>query len=59
MTTEVKRSLNENTLGSSWAALAAEEDPQGREIETLWSKREQEEEETGEGGRGSGDVGQQ
>ena len=29
--TEVKRSEIEDAVGSSWAALAAEEDPQGRE----------------------------
>ena len=33
--TEVKRSQIEDAVGSSWAALAAEEDPQGRGIGTL------------------------
>ena len=33
--TEVKISQIEDTVGSSWAALAAEEDPQGRGIGTL------------------------
>ena len=33
--TEAKRSQIEDAVGSSWAALAAEEDPQGREIGTL------------------------
>ena len=33
--TEAKRSQIEDTVGSSWAALAAEEDPQGRGIGTL------------------------
>ena len=35
MATEVKRSQIEDAVGSSWAALAAEEDPQGRGIGTL------------------------
>ena len=33
--TEVKTSQIENAVGSSWAALAVEEDPQGRGIGTL------------------------
>ena len=33
--TEAKRSQMEDAVGSSWAALGAEEDPQGRVIETL------------------------
>ena len=33
--TEVKRSQIEDVVCSSWAALAAEEDPQGRGIGTL------------------------
>ena len=33
--TEAKRSQIEDTVGSSWAALVAEEDPQGRGIRTL------------------------
>ena len=42
---EAKRSQIEDAMGSSWAALAAEEDPQGREIGTLLV-------EAGAGGRG-------
>ena len=38
-------------MGSSWAALAAEEDPQGREIGTLLV-------EAGAGGRGGGRGGE-
>ena len=41
--TEAKRTQIEDAVGSSWAALAAEEDPQGRGIGTLLVKREQEE----------------
>ena len=37
-------------MGSSWAALAAEEDPQGRRIETLLV-------DTGAGGGGGGGEG--
>ena len=33
--TEAKKSQIEDAVGSSWAALAAEEDPQGRGIGTL------------------------
>ena len=33
--TEAKRNQIEDAVGSSCAALAAEEDPRGREIETL------------------------
>ena len=33
--TKAKRSQIEDTVGSSWTALAAEEDPQGRGIGTL------------------------
>ena len=33
--TEAKRSQLEDAVGSSWAVLAAEEDPQGRGIGTL------------------------
>ena len=33
--TEAKRSQKEDAVGSSWAALAAEDDPQGRGIGTL------------------------
>ena len=49
--TEAKRSQIEDAVGSSWAALAAEEDPQGRGVGTLLAKREQEE---GGGGGGGG-----
>ena len=45
--TEAKRSQIEDAVGSSWAALAAEEDPQGREIGTLLV-------EAGAGGGGGG-----
>ena len=66
--TEAKRTQIEDAVGSSWAALAAEEDPQGRGIGTLlveagaggggegWEGRERG---TGErGGRGGVGVGQ-
>ena len=33
--TEAKRSQIEDAVGSSWAALAAEQNPQGRGIGTL------------------------
>ena len=33
--TEAKKTPKEDAMGSSWAALAAEEDPQGRGIRTL------------------------
>ena len=36
---EAKKSQIEDTVGSSWAALAAEEDPQGRGIGTLLVKK--------------------
>ena len=45
--TEAKRSQIEDTVGSSWVALAAEEDPQGRGIGTLLI-------EVGPGGGGGG-----
>ena len=45
--TEAKRSQIEDAVGSSWAAQAAEEDPQGRGIGTLLV-------EAGGGGRGGG-----
>ena len=48
--TEAKRSQIEDTVGSSWAALAAEEDPQGRGIGTLLV-------EAGAGGGGGGGGG--
>ena len=55
--TEAMKSQIEDAVGSSWAALAAEEDPQGREIGTLLVKREQEEGGGGGGGRGAGGRG--
>ena len=45
--TEAKRSQMEDAVGRSWAALAAEEDPQGRGIGTLLF-------EAGAGGGGGG-----
>ena len=48
--TEAKRSQIEDAVGSSWAALAAEEDPQGRGIGTLLV-------EAGAGGGGGGGEG--
>ena len=66
--TEAKKTQIEDTLGSSWAALAAEEDPQGRGIGTLLVEAgagggrgggEGRERGRGErGGRGGGGVGQ-
>ena len=47
MVTEAKRSQIEDAVGSSWAALAAEEDPQGRGMGTLLV-------EAGAGGGGGG-----
>ena len=47
--TEAKRSQIEDTVGSSWAVLTAEEDPQGREIGTLLLV------EAGAGGGGGGE----
>ena len=52
MATEVKRRQIQDAVGSSWAALAAEEDPHGRGVGTLLSRREQDE----KGGR-AGRVG--
>ena len=49
--TEAKISQIEDAVGSSWAALAAEEDSQGRGIGTLLV-------EVGAGGRGGGGGGQ-
>ena len=49
--TEAKRSQIEDTVGSSWAALTADEDPQGREIGTLLLV------EAGAGGGGGGGEG--
>ena len=48
--TEAKRSHIEDAVGSSWAALAAEEDPQGRGIGTLLVEAGA----GGGGGRGGG-----
>ena len=65
--TESKRSQIEDAVGNSWAALAAEEDPQGRGIGTLLVEAGaggggggggEREGRGGEGGRGGGDVGQ-
>ena len=51
--TEAKRSQIEDAVGSSWAALAAEEDPQGRGIGTLLVEAGA----GGGGGRGGGERG--
>ena len=48
--TEAKRSQIEDAVGSLWAALAAEEDPQGKGIGTLLV-------EAGAGGGGGGGRG--
>ena len=66
--TEAKRSQIKDAVGSSWAALAAEEDPQGKGIGTLLveagarergGRGEGRERGGGEvGGRGGGGVGQ-
>ena len=48
--TEAKRSQIEDAVGSSWAALGTEEDPQGRGIGTLLL-------EAGAGGGGGGGGG--
>ena len=50
--TEAKRSQIEETVGSSWAALAAEEDPQGRGIGPLLIVK------AGAGGGGGGGGGE-
>ena len=50
--TAAKRSQIEDAVGSSWAALTAEEDPQGREIGTLLLV------EAGAGGGGGGREGE-
>ena len=50
--TEAKKSQIEDAVGISWAALAAEEDPQGRGIETLRV-------EAGAGGGGGGGEGRE
>ena len=52
VTTEAKRSQIEDAVGSSWAALAAEEDSQGRGIGTLLV-------EAGAGGGGGGGGGRE
>ena len=61
--TEAKRPQIEDAVGSPWAALAAEEDPQGRGMGTLLVEAEQKgggggrERGRGErGGRGGGGV---
>ena len=51
--TEAKRSQIEDAVGNSWAALAAEEDPQGRGIGTLLVEAGA----GGGGGRGAGGGG--
>ena len=66
--TEAKRSQIEDAVGCSWAALAAEEDPQGRGIGTLLVEagaeggrgggEGRERGRGGRGGRGGGGVGQ-
>ena len=59
MATEAKRSQIEDAMGNSWAALAAEEDPQGRGIGTLLVEAGAGEGGGGgRGGRGGGGVGQ-
>ena len=50
MATEAKRNQIEDAAGGLWAALAPEEDPQGREIGTLLVK-------AGAGGGGGGGRG--
>ena len=52
MAIEVKKSQIEGAVDSSWAALAAEEDPQGRGIETLLVEAGAGEE-GGRGGKGT------
>ena len=51
--TEAKRTQIEDAVGSSWAALAAEEDPQERGIEALLVEAGA----GGGGGRGAGGRG--
>ena len=57
--TEAKRRQTEEAVGSSWAALAAEEDPQGRGMRTLLVKAGAGggEGRGGRGGRGAGGKG--
>ena len=59
MATKAKISQIEDALGSSWAALAAEEDPQGRGIENLLfnSRSGSRRRGGGGGGRGAGGRG--
>ena len=57
MATEVKRTKLEDAMGSSWVALAVEEDPQERGIGTLLVEAgagEGEEQGEGEGREGGG-----
>ena len=56
--TEAKRSQTEDAVGSSWAALAAQEDPQRRGIGTLLVEARAGGGGGGRGGRGGGGVGQ-
>ena len=56
--TEAKRTQIEDAVGNSWAALAAEEDPQGRGIGTiLVDAGAREGGGEGRGGRGAGGRG--
>ena len=62
--TEAKRSQIEDAVGSSWAALAAEDDPQGRGIGNLLVEAGERGGggggrggKGGEGGRGAGERG--
>ena len=67
VTTKAKKTQIEDAVGSSWAALAAEEDPQGRGMGTLLVEAgagggggggERERGRGERGGRGGGGVGQ-
>ena len=53
MATEARRTQIEDAVGSSWAALAAEEDPQGRAIGTILVEAG-----AGGGGGGGGEEGE-
>ena len=55
--TEAKRSQIEDAVGSSWAAVAAEEDPQGRGTGTLLVEAGAEGGGGGRGGEGEGERG--